>query len=110
MNTAMVPLMAATLLVVVARSRVLIFTGATRNSLALPDVYAITPVIVVTQTLVELVAWSSTSARFPAWLPTVRNRRTTRTDPRSAANDRRGPHAPLRWHVSEVTAGTAELA
>lgn len=105
MNTAMVPLMAATLLVVVAsqipeishqlgqvvtvvplyvafllvmagvglaaarvfrldtgRSRALIFTGATRNSLvvlplalALPEAYAITPVIVVTQTLVELV-------------------------------------------------------
>lgn len=44
------------------RSRALIFTGATRNSLvvlplalALPDAYAITPVVVVTQTLVELV-------------------------------------------------------
>lgn len=44
------------------RSRALIFSGATRNSLvvlplalALPDAYAITPVIVVTQTLVELV-------------------------------------------------------
>lgn len=105
MNSAMVPLMAATLFVVVAsefpdishqtdqvlrvipiyaafllimavlglvaarllrldtgRSRALIFSGATRNSLvvlplalALPDTYAITPVIVVTQTLVELV-------------------------------------------------------
>ncbi|WP_034272504.1 arsenic resistance protein [Haloechinothrix halophila] len=105
MTTALVPLMAATLLVVVAgqipkishelsqvvtvvplyaaflivmaglglalarvfrldvgRSRALIFTGATRNSLvvlplalALPEAYAITPVIVVTQTLVELV-------------------------------------------------------
>ncbi|BBY31573.1 arsenic resistance protein [Mycolicibacterium sediminis] len=44
------------------RSRALIFSGATRNSLvvlplalALPEDYAITPVIVVTQTLVELV-------------------------------------------------------
>lgn len=105
MNAAMVPLMAATLLVVVASqipaisdqlgqvatvvplyaaflvvmaglgwalarvfrldvpsSRALIFTGATRNSLvvlplalALPEAYAITAVIVVTQTLVELV-------------------------------------------------------
>jgi ACR3 family arsenite transporter len=105
MNVAMVPLMAATLLIVVAgqipaisdrlgqvaavvplyvaflvvmaglgwllarlfrldvpSSRALIFTGATRNSLvvlplalALPDAYAISAVIVVTQTLVELV-------------------------------------------------------
>lgn len=105
MTTAMVPLMAATLFVVVAgqvpkisgqgdqvlrvvpiyagflivmaalglatakllrldtgRTRALIFSGATRNSLvvlplalALPDAYAITPVIVVAQTLVELV-------------------------------------------------------
>jgi ACR3 family arsenite transporter len=105
MNAAMVPLMAATLFIVVAgqipaisdrlgqvaavvplyvaflvvmaglgwllaclfrldvpSSRALIFTGATRNSLvvlplalALPDAYAITAVIVVTQTLVELV-------------------------------------------------------
>jgi ACR3 family arsenite efflux pump ArsB len=46
----------------VPSSRALIFTGATRNSLvvlplalALPDAYAITAVIVVTQTLVELV-------------------------------------------------------
>ena len=45
-----------------ARARALIFSGATRNSLvvlplalALPEAYAITPVIVVTQTLVELV-------------------------------------------------------
>ncbi|MGJ7906864.1 arsenic resistance protein [Actinopolyspora sp. H202] len=103
-SAAMVPLMAATLLVVVAgqipaishrlgrivavvplyvafliimagvgyglargfrldtgRSRALIFSGATRNSLvvlplalALPAGYAITPVVVVTQTLVEL--------------------------------------------------------
>lgn len=44
------------------RSRALIFSGATRNSLvvlplalALPDAYAVTAVIVVTQTLVELV-------------------------------------------------------
>ncbi|UGQ60427.1 bile acid:sodium symporter (plasmid) [Rhodococcus pyridinivorans] len=46
----------------VGRSRALIFSGATRNSLvvlplalALPAGYALTPVIVVTQTLVELV-------------------------------------------------------
>jgi ACR3 family arsenite transporter len=46
----------------VPSSRALIFTGGTRNSLvvlplalALPDAYAIAPVIVVTQTLVELV-------------------------------------------------------
>jgi ACR3 family arsenite efflux pump ArsB len=105
MNAAMVPLMAATLFVVVASqfpqiedqvgavmsvvplyvaflvvmaglglllarvfrldvpsSLALIFSGATRNSLvvlplalALPEAYAITPVIVVTQTLVELI-------------------------------------------------------
>ncbi|MGU3500708.1 arsenic resistance protein [Mycobacterium sp. C31M] len=105
MTAAMVPLMAATLFVVVAsqfprisdrtdqvlrvvpiyagfllvmglvgvlvsrllrldagRARALIFSGATRNSLVvlplaleLPEAYAITPVIVVTQTLVELV-------------------------------------------------------
>ena len=105
MTAAMVPLMAATLFVVVAgqfpkiadqtdqvlrvvpiyigflvvmgllgpavsrllrldtgRARALVFSGATRNSLvvlplalALPEAYAITPVIVVTQTLVELV-------------------------------------------------------
>ncbi len=105
MNSAMVPLMTATLFVVVAsefpkvreqtdqvvcvvplyaafllvmallglataklfrldagRARALIFSGATRNSLvvlplalALPQTYDITPVIVVTQTLVELV-------------------------------------------------------
>ncbi|CAJ1505368.1 arsenic resistance protein [[Mycobacterium] burgundiense] len=105
MSTAMVPLMTATLFVVVAgqfpkisdqtdqvvrvvplyaafllimaliglvagrllrldagRSRALVFSGATRNSLvvlplalALPDAYAITAVIVVTQTLIELV-------------------------------------------------------
>ncbi|NVN49010.1 bile acid:sodium symporter [Mycolicibacterium hippocampi] len=104
MTTAMVPLMTATLFVVVAsqfpkiadqsdqvltvvpiyaaflvimagvgmvaakllrldspRSRALIFSGATRNSLvvlplalALPDAYAVTAIIVVTQTLVEL--------------------------------------------------------
>lgn len=46
----------------VGRSRALIFSGATRNSLvvlplalALPADYALTPVLVVTQTLVELV-------------------------------------------------------
>lgn len=105
MNAAIVPLMAATLFVVVASqmpkirgefgavlsvvplyagflvvmallgllvarlfrldvpsSRALVFSGATRNSLvvlplalALPDAYALTPVIVVTQTLVELI-------------------------------------------------------
>lgn len=105
MNAAMVPLMAATLFVVVAgqvpavddrfgavlsvvplyagflvvmaglgplvarvfrldvpASRALVFSGATRNSLvvlplalALPDAYAVTAVVVVTQTLVELV-------------------------------------------------------
>lgn len=45
----------------VGRTRALVFSGATRNSLvvlplalALPDAYAITPVVVVTQTLVEL--------------------------------------------------------
>lgn len=44
------------------RARALIFTGATRNSLvvlplavALPEAYSATPVIVVTQTLVELI-------------------------------------------------------
>lgn len=46
----------------VGRARALVFTGATRNSLvvlplalALPAAYAVTPAIVVTQTLVELV-------------------------------------------------------
>lgn len=46
----------------VGRSRALVFSGATRNSLvvlplalALPAAYAVTPAIVVTQTLVELV-------------------------------------------------------
>jgi ACR3 family arsenite transporter len=120
MNAAMVPLMALTLLVVVAsqtpkistrlgavaaviplyagfliimagvgllvarafaldprRARALIFTGATRNSLvvlplalALPDRYAITAVIVVTQTLVELVGMVTYVRLVPRLIPT----------------------------------------
>ena len=120
MTTAMVPLMTATLFVVVAsqfpkitdqtdqvlrvvpiyaaflvimaliglaaakllrldppRSRALIFSGATRNSLvvlplalALPDAYAITAVIVVTQTLVELVGMIIYVRLIPRLTPT----------------------------------------
>lgn len=123
MTTAMVPLMAATLFVVVAsqvpkiadqtdqvlkvvpiyaaflvimagvglaaakllrlhppRSRALIFSGATRNSLvvlplalALPDAYAITAVIVVTQTLVELVGMIIYVRLIPRLTPTLPN-------------------------------------
>jgi ACR3 family arsenite efflux pump ArsB len=55
--------------------RALIFTGATRNSLvvlplalALPDAYALTPAIVVTQTLVELVGMLVYIRVVPAWV------------------------------------------
>ena len=62
----------------VQTGRALIFTGATRNSLvvlplalALPDAYALTPAIVVTQTLVELVGMLVYIRLIPAWvLPT----------------------------------------
>lgn len=62
----------------VQTGRALIFTGATRNSLvvlplalALPDAYALTPAIVVTQTLVELVGMLAYIRVIPAWvLPT----------------------------------------
>ena len=62
----------------VQTGRALIFTGATRNSLvvlplalALPDAYALTPAIVVTRTLVELVGMLVYIRLIPAWvLPT----------------------------------------
>ncbi len=60
----------------VARSRAVIFTGATRNSLvmlplalALPERYAITPVIVVTQTFVELVGMVVYIRAVPCLVP-----------------------------------------
>jgi ACR3 family arsenite efflux pump ArsB len=59
----------------VQTGRALIFTGATRNSLvvlplalALPDAYALTPAIVVTQTLVELVGMLVYIRLVPAWV------------------------------------------
>lgn len=59
----------------VEAGRALIFTGATRNSLvvlplalALPDAYALTPAIVVTQTLVELVGMLVYIRLVPAWI------------------------------------------
>ena len=59
----------------VQTGRALIFTGATRNSLvvlplalALPDSYALTPAIVVTQTLVELVGMLVYIRAIPAWV------------------------------------------
>lgn len=55
--------------------RALIFTGATRNSLvvlplalALPDTFALTPAIVVTQTLVEMVGMLVYIWGIPAWV------------------------------------------
>lgn len=60
----------------VPSSRALIFSGATRNSLvvlplalALPDAYAITPVIVVTQTLVELIGMIVSVRVVPLLVP-----------------------------------------
>lgn len=71
-----------------SRSRALIFTGATRNSLvvlplalALPAAYAITPVIVVTQTLVELLG-------MVAYVHTIPRLVRTRTQPQEGATDR----------------------
>ena len=59
----------------VQTGRALIFTGATRNSLvvlplalALPESYALTPAIVVTQTLVELVGMLLYIRLVPAWI------------------------------------------
>lgn len=64
----------------VPRSRAVVFSGATRNSLvvlplalALPDAYAITPVIVVTQTLVELVGMVIYIRALPRLIPTTRD-------------------------------------
>lgn len=58
------------------RSRALIFSGATRNSLvvlplalALPAGYAITPTIVVTQTLVELIGMLAYMRLIPRLVP-----------------------------------------
>lgn len=63
----------------VGRSRALIFSGATRNSLvvlplalALPAGYALTPVIVVTQTLVELVGMVLYVQFVPRMVPDTR--------------------------------------
>ena len=60
------------------RSRALVFTGATRNSLvvlplalALPAGYAITPAIVVTQTLVELIGMLVYIRLVPRLVPTA---------------------------------------
>lgn len=66
----------------VEAGRALIFTGATRNSLvvlplalALPDDYALTPAIVVTQTLVELVGMLVYIRVIPGWvLPAAESR------------------------------------
>jgi ACR3 family arsenite transporter len=66
----------------VEAGRALIFTGATRNSLvvlplalALPDAYALTPAIVVTQTLVELVGMLVYIRVIPGWvLPAAASR------------------------------------
>ncbi|MDN5696434.1 MAG: hypothetical protein L0G70_00490 [Rubrobacter sp.] len=59
----------------VETGRALVFTGATRNSLvvlplalALPGAYALTPAIVVTQTLVELVGMLVYIRLVPAWV------------------------------------------
>lgn len=62
----------------VRTSRALIFTGATRNSLvvlplalALPEAYALTPAIVVTQTLIELTGMLVYIHAIPAWLVSI---------------------------------------
>ncbi|WP_418064421.1 arsenic resistance protein [Pimelobacter simplex] len=75
----------------VGRGRALVFSGATRNSLvvlplalALPTAYAVTPAVVVTQTLVELVGML-VYVRLVPWL--VSERGAPR--PRS-----RGPRRP----------------
>ncbi len=59
----------------VRTGRALVFTGATRNSLVvlplalvLPDAYSLTPAIVVTQTLVELVGMLVYIRAVPAWV------------------------------------------
>lgn len=59
----------------VQTGRALVFTGATRNSLvvlplalALPEAYALTPAIIVTQTLVELAGMLIYIRLIPAWL------------------------------------------
>jgi ACR3 family arsenite transporter len=66
----------------VETGRALIFTGATRNSLvvlplalSLPNAYALTPVIVVTQTLVELLGMLVYIRAIPGWvLPAAASR------------------------------------
>src|SRR5699024_3706426 len=67
----------------VGRARALIFSGATRNSLvvlplalALPADYAVTPVIVVTQTLVELIGMIMFVQLVPRMVPDARSRST----------------------------------
>lgn len=64
--------------------RALIFTGATRNSLvvlplalALPEAYGITPAIVVTQTLVELVGMLVYIRLIPGWVLPARTARSS---------------------------------
>ncbi len=59
----------------VGESRALVFTSVTRNSLvilplalALPSGYALTPAVVVTQTLVELTGMVVLTRLVPAWL------------------------------------------
>lgn len=72
----------------VGRARALVFAGATRNSLvvlplalALPAAYAVTPVIVVTQTLVELVGMLVYIRLVPLLIPASVS---GKTDPPSA--------------------------
>jgi len=56
--------------------RAIVFTGATRNSLvvlplalALPDAYAIAAVVIVTQTLVEVIGMVTYVRAVPRLLP-----------------------------------------
>lgn len=77
------------------RSRALIFTGATRNSLVvlplaltLPAAHAITPVVVVTQTLVELLGMVAYVRTIPAWSGPGHNRRAPLTRELSPASHR----------------------
>jgi arsenite transporter len=60
-----------------AASRAIVFTGATRNSLvvmplalALPDAFAIAAVVIVTQTLVEVIGMVVYVRLVPRLLPT----------------------------------------
>lgn len=60
-----------------AAGRAIVFTGATRNSLvvlplalALPDAFAVAAVVVVSQTLVEVLAMVAYVRLIPRLLPT----------------------------------------